>query len=146
MTRIWVERKEEIIKTGISPIFPPLNPFTSHTETNIMLGAIQFKTESDKRMYFPDQWLIPQGFSERRNAKFLKYEMFFKYLFCHELFCVLTKLLHFVSWVRCGKQRYTFHFPNLWLRIKISVLELNIVFSRQRKWTFIGCYCCFPSH
>lgn len=55
MTRIWVERKEEIIKTGISPVFPPFNPFTSHTETNIMLGDIQFKTESDKRMYFPDQ-------------------------------------------------------------------------------------------
>lgn len=55
MTRIWVERKEEMIKTGISPIFPPFNPFISHTETNIMLGAIQFKTESDQRMYFPDQ-------------------------------------------------------------------------------------------
>ena len=119
MTRIWVERKEEIIKTGISPIFPPFNPFTSHTETNIMLGAIQFKTESDKRMYFPEQWLIPRGFSERRNAKFLKYVK------CSSnIYFVMSCS---VSWQNCSilyleldvaNKRYTFHFCNLWAKNK----------------------------
>lgn len=52
------KKKGEMIKSEISSIFLPSNPFTSsHTQANILFGAVQFKIEPDKGMYFPDPWL-----------------------------------------------------------------------------------------
>lgn len=70
-SRVWVESKGQMIKTGISSTFPPANPVNSHTQVHLIWGAIQFKIESDKRMYFPDQRLILQapGREEMQNFK-----------------------------------------------------------------------------
>lgn len=48
-----------------------------------------------------------------------------------------------MSYTRHDEQSHIFRFSSMWAKNKILVLELNVVFSRQRKWTFIGCYCCF---